>query len=103
MSTAGRLTDMVRQLIPQWRQSVLSPTEMDLAVDLRGNERLYNALTTIVQSRITGRASLPVPSNPDDCRAFLERDRECQWMINRFALVYRSAVNSADSGEPPAA
>lgn len=104
MNPLARVSDMVRDLFATRHRFAMTPDEMDLAVSLRGNIPLYEALTNIVQSRITGRASLPVPSDPTDCKAILDRDHELRWLLSRLEFVYRSPVNQADAaGEPPAA
>jgi hypothetical protein len=98
-----RVRDMVLALFPSHR-TLFSPQEEAFAPHLRGNTPLYEALTTFVNSRIDGRAQQPVPSDPIDCRASMERDYELRWLLSRLDLIYRSPVNpqAADEGEPPA-
>ena len=100
---ARRVSDLVREMIPQWRQR-LTKDEASLAIYLRGNEDMWKALQAIIQSRITGRASVPVPSDPIVCKAMLERDRELQWLLSRLDFVYRSSASQPepDDREPPA-
>lgn len=99
-----RVTDIVRDLIPRFRYR-LSHDEQQLGIYLRGNKDLFESLTGLIQSRIGGRASLPVPSDPIVCKAMLERDRELQWLLSRLEFVYKSPVSEpaeAEQGEQPA-
>ena len=99
-----RVSDFVRDLIPQWRKH-LSKEDARLAVYLRGNTDLWEALQALIHTRISGRASVPVPSDPIVCKAMLERDRELQWLLSRLEFVYRSAVSQPeqqDDREQPA-
>jgi hypothetical protein len=85
-------------------RGTLQKDEADLAVHLRGNERLYDSLTQLIRSRIQRRDVLPVPSDPLECRGVLERNHELRWLLSRLEIIYRSPVNEeADIGEPPAA
>lgn len=88
-SAARRVSDMVRDMVPHFRQR-LTRDEQRLGIYLRGNMELFEALTGLVQSRIEGRGKLPVPSNPILCKAMMERDRELQWLLSRLEFVYRS-------------
>jgi hypothetical protein len=99
-----RLTDVVREMIPHLRNA-LTPDERALAIHLRGNEALYLALTTLVRSRIEGRAKLPEPTDPLAAKSMVARDRELQWVLARLEFVYRSPVSqpAEDDSEPPAA
>lgn len=98
-SAPRRVADYVRDRITKWRNP-LSPDEMNLAPHLRGSEALYDALTRLIESRIEGRAKLPVPSDPLVCKAMLERDNELRWLLSRLDAVYHSAVSPpADTGE----
>ena len=93
---------MVRELIPHLRNR-LSSEEMDLAAHLRGNEKLYDALTGIIRSRIAGRAAVQEPTDPLVCKSMLSRDRELQWFLSRLELCYRAPVSQpGQDGEPPA-
>ena len=84
-------------------RQVLLPHELDLAAHLRGNTPLYEALNNFLNARIGVRDSQPVPADPIECRAVMERQHELRWLISRLDLVYRSPINSAaDDGEPPA-
>ncbi len=98
-----RVVDMVREMMPRWRVR-LTPEEERLAVHLRGNEALLKALKEMVAARIAGRANVPEPSDPLDCKSMLARDRELQWLLGKLEFVYRSPVNQPgrDSGERPA-
>lgn len=100
-ATPRRVADMVRELFPTVRQP-FTVEEIAVAEHLRGNERLYQALTGLVRSRIAGRELLPVPSDPLMCKSLMERDRECRWFLARLEAIYRSPNLGADAGEPPA-
>lgn len=102
VAAVGRVSDMVRNLIPALRRN-LSPHETALSLHLRNNAPLYEALTGLIESRISGRASLPVPSDPIICKAVLERDNELRWLLSRLEFVYRSPfAQPEDDGEQPA-
>lgn len=96
-----RVADYVRNRINAWRDpNPLSADELVLAGHLRGNEKLYDALIRVIGTRISGRARLPVPSDPIVCKSILERDNELRWLLSRLESVYRSAVSQpADNGE----
>jgi len=84
----------------------LTEEERDLAIHLRGNERLHNALSNLVRSRIRGRETLPVPSDPMLCKSLLERNTELRWFLGRLERLYQSPANEGadnDRGEQPAA
>lgn len=95
---ARRVSDMVREMFPRFR-TALSEEDRDLAVHLRGNERLYNALTAILRSRIQGRDQLPVPSDPLTCKSILERNNELRWMLSKLEYLYRSPANAGTDVE----
>jgi len=98
----GRVADMVREAFPFFRDR-LSPDEHTLAIFLRGNRELYDALVTVIKVRVEGRAKAPVPSNPIDCLASMSRDRELRWLLSRLeAIVHSPADNLAQDGEQPA-
>lgn len=98
----GRVADMVRDAIPFMRNT-LSPDEQTLAIFLRGNKELHNAIVNVIKVRIAGRASASVPSNPVDCLASMSRDRELVWLLNRLdAIVHSQADSLTQDGEPPA-
>lgn len=100
-SAPRRVSDYVRGRIAAWRNP-LSPLEMELAPHLRGNELLYSALTQLIESRIRGRAKLPVPSDPLICKSMLERDNELRWLLSRLEASYHAPVSHpADEGEQP--
>jgi len=101
--TVPRLADFVRKMIPKWRTGELSVQEQALAPHLRGNAPLYESLVGLVDSRIRGRASVPVPSDPLMCKAMLERDNELRWLLSRLDTVYRSPVSQPDTDEEPSA
>lgn len=98
-----KVSDMVRAMVPHMRQ-VLSKDEHQLAVYLRGNEVMFDALTGMIRTRIAGRASLPEPSDPLVCKSMLARDRELQWLLSRLEFVYKSPVSQTaeEDGEQPA-
>jgi hypothetical protein len=100
-SAPQRVSDYVRGRIAALRNP-LSTDELNLAAHLRGNELLYTALTRLIESRIRGRAKLPVPSDPLVCKSMLERDNECRWLLSRLDTSYHALVsNPADEGEQP--
>lgn len=98
-----RVRDMVLAMLPGVRV-VLTPPEEAFAPYIRGNAPLYEALTTFVNARLNARASQPVPPEPIDCRASMERDHELRWLLSRLDFIYRSPVHTpaADENEPPA-
>ena len=100
----GRVADMVRNMTPFVRGDRLSPDERALGVFLRGNTELLGVLSNIIQSRIEGRANLPVPSDPIDCKAMVDRDSELRWLLRRLEFVHASPVAepAEDHGEQPA-
>ena len=81
----------------------LLPSELNLAAHLRGNTPLYEAMLNFLTSRLDARAAMPVPPEPIDCRAVLDRNSEIRQVLARLDAVYRSPVNPpADDGEQPA-
>ena len=100
-----KLTDWVLETFPQMRRIPLTAEELDLAVHIRGNEGLYNALTTLIHSRIQGRDHLLVPTDPLECKSYMERNHELRWLLSRLEYVYRSPINerAEETGEQPAA
>ena len=81
----------------------LLPNELDLAAHIRGNTPLYEAIRYFLSARLDARAAMPVPPEPIDCRAILERNAEVRQILARLDTVYRSPVNQpAEDGEPPA-
>ena len=97
-----KLSDYVQGLFPALRNR-MSKEETDLAILLRGNQRLYEALVAVIKSRIEGRAGVAEPSDPLVCKSMLARDRELQFLLNRLAFLYSSPVNpQPDDGEQPA-
>jgi hypothetical protein len=102
MPKISRLRDMVLSMMPQGPRPaiVLTQEEAALGPHLRGNIALYEALVSVVRARLSGRESQPVPSDPLDCRAVMERNYELRWLLARLDAVYRSQVNqTADDGE----
>lgn len=99
----SQLVDYVRQLTAKFRWR-LNPAETELARFLRGNAPLHEALKAFLQERLKGRANVPEPSTPDECKSIVARDREVQWVINRLEFLFKSPVSTpADvEGEPPA-
>jgi hypothetical protein len=100
----SRVRDMVLAMVTSPRPIVvLTQEEADLGPHLRGNQKLYDALVNVVRARLSGRESQPVPSDPLDCRAVMERNHELRWLLARLDAVYRSPVNQpADDREQPA-
>lgn len=94
--------DVIQQSIPE-RVRRLTALEQKLAPHLRGNEPLYEALKDLIQSRITARANMPVPSTPLDCQASMVRDKELRWVLAQLERVYRAPLlQPADNdGEQP--
>lgn len=93
---------MLRSILPS-RVLTLAPHEEDLGTHLRGNEPLYEAIVGMLEARIDHRASLPVPPEPIDCRASMERDHELRILLNRIEYIYHSPVVPIhDDGEQPA-
>ena len=81
----------------------LLPNEMDLAAHLRGNTPLYEAMKHFLVARLDARSAMPVPPEPIDCRAILERNAEVRQVLARLDIIYRSPVSQpADDGEQPA-
>ena len=89
-SASRRVSDMVREMIPRQR-STFTEVENDLALHLRGNAEVFNGLKAVIESRIGVRAHSPVPTNPIDCKAVLERDFELRWLLGRLTLIYNSS------------
>lgn len=92
MSAIRKVSDMVREWLPQMRFQ-MSTLETNLAVHLRGNSTLMDALTALIKSRISGRVLIAEPSDPIACKSMLARDRELQWLLSRLEFIYRSPVN----------
>lgn len=85
------VTNMVRDMIPFMRAR-MSGEEMDLAIYLRGNEPLYNSLVSVIRAKIEGRARLPEPSDPLECKSRMARDHELRWLLNRLEFIHRAPV-----------
>lgn len=98
-----RVADMVRGLVPRFRVR-FTADETELAIHLRSNDKFRECLYRVIESRIAGRASAPVPSNPTDCLASMARDHELRQLINRMEFVRQvSGTQPADEdGEQPA-
>lgn len=98
-----KVSDMVREMIPRFRHH-LTEEEAALALHLRGNTVLLEALKALIQTRISGRGSIPVPIDPIVCRGMMERDRELQWLLSRLEYVHTSPVTQPehDVREQPA-
>jgi hypothetical protein len=102
MPRLSRVADMVRSILPGLRYT-LTPQEVALADQLRGNAPLYESLVAFVTARIGTRAAQPVPADPIDCRASMERDHELRILLNRLEFLYKSPVApTQQEGEPPA-
>jgi len=103
---AQRVSDMVRGMFPRMRGGI-SPVESDLRVHLRGNEKLFDSLNSLIVSRIEGRARLPLPSDPLQCYGSMARDKELRWLLSRLDEMYHAPVNEQSDeyeyGEQPAA
>jgi len=97
-----RVRDIVRDMVPFMRH-MLTSEEQTLGVHLRGNHSLYESLVGVIRAKIEGRASLPEPSDPLECKSRLARDHELRWLLSRLRTIYRSPVlQPADrNGEPP--
>jgi hypothetical protein len=76
---------------------------MDLAIYLRGNQPLLDALKNIAKERIRGRELSPIPTDPVVCMAMLARDKELRWFISRLEHIYNSPVAGSNErdGEQP--
>ena len=101
----SRLADWVLANLPgMGGRIVLTPQEESLAAHLRGNTPLQEAINEFINARLRVRDTQPVPTDPMDCRATLERQAELRWLLARLDLLYRSPVNPAaqEDGEPPA-
>ena len=99
-SVIPRVADMVRGMFPAFRNS-LSADEQTLAIFLRGNRELYDALVNVIKVRTEGRAKVPLPSNPMDCVVSMARDRELRWLLSRLEAIMHSPADSAQDGEQP--
>jgi hypothetical protein len=92
---------MVRDMISRIRHTESEHHE-SLRPHLRGNEALYKALTTMIQSRIEGRAQLRLPSDPLQAYGSLARDKECQWLLGQLGFVYNGPIQEpAENSEQP--
>jgi len=100
---ARTVADMVREMVPRHRRT-LSEEERIVGVHLRGNDALFNGLKSMIESRIGGRAHLPVPSDPLICKSMLERDNELRWLLSRLEAIHSSPVAEPveDTREQPA-
>ena len=96
------VADLVRNMLPQMRYRLVAE-EKDLAVYLRGNKALFEALSGFIQLRIRGRANKPVPSDPQECMVSMAMDRELRQLLARLEFVYCSpTIQPANNeGEPP--
>ena len=102
MPKFSRVRDLVLSMVGGTRIE-LTPQEADLGTHLRGNAPLYESIVALVQARMTVRDAQPVPAEPIDCRAQMERQSELRWLLNRLEFVYKSPVSPThDDGEPPA-
>lgn len=98
-NAVGRVTDMVRQMMPHLRPVTLSPEEVTLGIMMRGNDDLYNALKGLIEARLRGRFAIVEPSDPVACKTLLARDGELRWLLGRLEAAHRSPVNP--NGEQP--
>ena len=101
-SQPRRVSDIVRDMIPFMRNQ-MSPQERNLAVHIRGNELLFQALNAVLMARLEGRARLPVPSDPIKSHTRVVADSELRWLIGRLNYLYHSPVvdPASNRGEPP--
>ena len=70
---------------------------------LRGNAALFEALSRLITSRIEGRASLRMPSDPLQAYARLAADKEDKWLLGQLDFVYRGPMQQPaeiDSEQP---
>lgn len=95
------VAEYVRHLLPTLKHS-MTPLEMDLAVLLRNDPKLYEAVTAMIQARIAARAEVPAPDEPIRCKAMMERDRELQWLLKRLEYLYRAPLQEQTDMEQPA-
>ena len=95
-----RVADMVRGMFPSFRHS-LSPDEQTLAIFLRGNRELFEALVNVIKVRTEGRAKVPLPNNPMECMVSMARDKELRWLLSRLEAIHHSPADSAQDGEQP--
>lgn len=104
MDTQRRVVDIVRNMFPSIIRSNMSGAERDLAILLRDNETLFNALVAMLRARLEGRAKQSVPSDPMKSHTRVVADSELRWLIERLDYLYHSpAVDPVDSrSEPPA-
>ena len=99
--TIGTVAEMVRHLMPTKRFS-MSRDERALAVHLRGNQQLLNALKGLIEARIEGRVKLPEPSDPLVAKSMIARDRELPGLLARLEFIFHSpADNPVDEREQP--
>lgn len=85
------VAEMVRRMVPSLRRT-LTPEEHTLSVYLRGNEDMFNSLKGIIESRMKGRAGVPEPSDPVECKSMVARDRELLWLLAKLEFIYRSPI-----------
>jgi len=90
---ASSVAEMVRRIIPTQRFR-MPPEEQRLAVLLRGNKELLDALKGVLNARIQGRALTAEPSDPVACKSMVARDRELQGFIARLDFLFNSPINS---------
>lgn len=93
------VTDVIRQFARARFAPRMSPIEAALAVHLRGNDALHDALTTYLYARIAGRASVAEPTDPLACKSMVARDREVQAIVAGIDYLFHSPANTATSEE----
>ena len=100
---AMKLSDMVRSMAPFLRVN-LTASETQIGIYLRGNSDLFEGLKGLIESRRQGRANLPVPSNPVDCKVSMAMDRELRWLLSRLEFIHKSpaAQPAEKDSEQPA-
>lgn len=95
---------MLMGMVPFLRHGT-TKEEDNLAVHIRGNEPLYEALTNLIRTRIEARSRVTEPSDPIQCKSIIARDRELQWLLDRLEFIYNmpSQQQEVQEDELPAA
>ena len=93
-----RVADIVRGMFLSSRVPAMEPEEQDLALHLRGNDKLLASLIGVIEARIAGRAKVPEPSDPIVAKSMIARDRELQWLVSRLQLVCHSLESPSGQG-----
>lgn len=77
----------------------LTEEQVNLAVHLRGNEKLYQALREVIELRLQMRAELVPPADPTLCMQILTRDHELRWVLAQLEQCFTAPT--ATTGEQP--